>query len=141
MEVDSMSVKGISNQVATYQGVDKATSTNIENLPQGIGNNGISQGTKTVSVELGDNRNENQQQKDQRSEATRIKNAVNDVNNKLKPTKTRCEFSYHEEVNRVSIKIRDRETDEVVREIPPEEAIKVLEKIYEIAGLIVDEKR
>lgn len=136
-----MSVKGISNQVATYQGVDKATSTNIENLPQGIGNNGISQGTKTVSVELGDNRNENQQQKDQRSEATRIKNAVNDVNNKLKPTKTRCEFSYHEEVNRVSIKIRDRETDEVVREIPPEEAIKVLEKIYEIAGLIVDEKR
>lgn len=136
-----MSVKGISKQVAPYQGVDKATSTNFENLPQGIGNNGISQGTKTVSVELGGNRNENQQQKDQRSEATRIKNAVNDVNNKLKPTKTRCEFSYHEEVNRVSIKIRDRETDEVVREIPPEESIKVLEKIYEIAGLLVDEKR
>lgn len=141
MEVDSMSVKGISKQVAPYQGVDKATSTNFENLPQGIGNNGISQGTKTVSVELGGNRNENQQQKDQRSEATRIKNAVNDVNNKLKPTKTRCEFSYHEEVNRVSIKIRDRETDEIIREIPPEESIKVLEKIYEIAGLLVDEKR
>lgn len=136
-----MSVKGISKQVAPYQGVDKATSTNFENLPQGIGNNGISQGTKTVSVELGGNRNENQQQKDQRSEATRIKNAVNDVNNKLKPTKTRCEFSYHEEVNRVSIKIRDRETDEIIREIPPEESIKVLEKIYEIAGLLVDEKR
>lgn len=136
-----MSVKGISKQVAPYQGVDKATSTNFENLPQGIGNNGISQRTKTVSVELGGNRNENQQQKDQRSEATRIKNAVNDVNNKLKPTKTRCEFSYHEEVNRVSIKIRDRETDEIIREIPPEESIKVLEKIYEIAGLLVDEKR
>ena len=141
MEVDSMSVKGISKQVAPYQGVDKATSTNFENLPQGIGNNGISQRTKTVSVELGGNRNENQQQKDQRSEATRIKNAVNDVNNKLKPTKTRCEFSYHEEVNRISIKIRDRETDEIIREIPPEESIKVLEKIYEIAGLLVDEKR
>lgn len=136
-----MSVKGISKQVAPYQGVDKATSTNFENLPQGIGNNGISQRTKTVSVELGGNRNENQQQKDQRSEATRIKNAVNDVNNKLKPTKTRCEFSYHEEVNRISIKIRDRETDEIIREIPPEESIKVLEKIYEIAGLLVDEKR
>lgn len=134
-----MSIKGISNQVATYQGVDKATSS--ENLPQEIVNNGISQRAKKVSVELGSNRNENQQQKDQRSEATRIKNAENDVNNKLKPTKTRCEFSYHEEVNRVSIKIRDRETNEIVREIPPEESIKVLEKIYEIAGLIVDEKR
>ena len=63
------------------------------------------------------------------------------MNNKLKPTKTRCEFSYHEEVNRVSIKILDRETNEVVREIPPEESIKILEKVYEVAGLLVDEKR
>lgn len=136
-----MSVKGIMNQVATYQGVDKATSNASENLPQGIVNNGISQRIKPVSIELGGKSNEKEQQKDQKSDATRIKNAINDVNNKLKPTKTRCEFSYHEEVNRVSIKIRDRETNEIVREIPPEESIKVLEKIYEIAGLIVDEKR
>lgn len=136
-----MSVKGIMNQVATYQGVDKATSTSSEIMPRGIVNNGIVQEIKPVSVELGGKSNEKKQQKDQRSEAARIKNAINDVNNKLKPTKTRCEFSYHEEVNRVSIKIRDRETNEIVREIPPEESIKVLEKIYEIAGLLVDEKR
>ena len=141
MEVDSMSVKGIMNQVATYQGVDKATSTSSEIMPRGIVNNGIVQEIKPVSVELGGKSNEKEQQKDQKSDAARIKNAINDVNNKLKPTKTRCEFSYHEEVNRVSIKIRDRETNEIVREIPPEESIKVLEKIYEIAGLIVDEKR
>lgn len=136
-----MSVKGIMNQVATYQGVDKATSTSSEVVPQGIVNNGIVQEIKPVSVELGGKSNEKEQQKDQKSDAARIKNAINDVNNKLKPTKTRCEFSYHEEVNRVSIKIRDRETNEIVREIPPEESIKVLEKIYEIAGLLVDEKR
>lgn len=136
-----MSIKGVINQVATYQGVDKATSNGSENLPQGIVNNGISQGIKPVSVELGGKSNEKEQQRDQRSDAARIKNAINDVNNKIKPTKTRCEFSYHEEVNRVSIKIRDRETNEIVREIPPEESIKVLEKIYEIAGLLVDEKR
>ena len=141
MEVDGMSVRGVINQVATYQGLDKATSTGSENLQQGTVNNGIIQGIQPVSVELGGNRNEMEQQKDQRSDAARIKNAINDVNNRLKPTKTRCEFSYHEEVNRVSIKIRDRETNEIVREIPPEESIKVLEKIYEIAGLLVDEKR
>lgn len=135
-----MSVKGIMNQVASYQGVDKATN-NYGNLPQGIASIDASQGVKPVSVGFGGDSNENEQQKDQRSEATRIKNAINEMNNKLKPTKTRCEFSYHEEVNRVSIKIRDRETNEIVKEIPPEESIKVLEKIYEIAGLLVDEKR
>lgn len=135
-----MSVKGIMNQVASYQGVDKATN-NYGNLPQGIESIVASQGVKPVSVGFGGDSNENEQQKDQRSEATRIKNAINEMNNKLKPTKTRCEFSYHEEVNRVSIKIRDRETNEIVKEIPPEESIKVLEKIYEIAGLLVDEKR
>lgn len=137
-----MSVKGIVSQVATYQGVDKATNSNIEvNLPQGMVSSGINTGAKAVTVELGGRSNDTEQQKEQRLEAARIKSALNDANNRLKPTKTRCEFSYHEEVNRVSIKIRDRETNEVVREIPPEESIKVLEKIYEMAGLLVDEKR
>jgi flagellar protein FlaG len=138
-----MSVKGILKQVATYQGIDKlATSTsNDVNMAQSSVNLSTSNSKKAVTVELGSGSNETGQQKEQNSEATRIKNAMNEINNKLKPTKTRCEFSYHEEVNRVTIKILDRETNEVVREIPPEESIKVLEKVYEIAGLLVDEKR
>lgn len=137
-----MSVKGIVSQVATYQGVDKATNSSNEVISsQGMVSGGINNGQKAATVELGGRSSETEQQKDQRLEATRIKSAISDVNNRLKPTKTRCEFSYHEEVNRVSIKIRDMETNEIVREIPPEESIKVLEKIYEIAGLIVDEKR
>lgn len=70
-----------------------------------------------------------------------IKNAVTDTNNKLKFTRTRCEFSYNDEVNRVAIKVVDRDTDEVIKEIPPEETLKVIEKIWEIAGLVVDERR
>ena len=139
-----MSVKGIVSKVATYQGVDKvATSTsNDANMAQASVNLGTSNSQNVVKVELGNGSNETGgQQKEQKSEATRIKSAMNEINSKLKPTKTRCEFSYHEEVNRVSIKILDRETNEVVREIPPEESIKVLEKVYEIAGLLVDEKR
>lgn len=70
-----------------------------------------------------------------------IKNAVTDANNKIKLSRTRCEFSYNDEVNRVAIKVVDSETDEVIKEIPPEETLKVIEKIWEIAGLVVDERR
>lgn len=68
-----------------------------------------------------------------------VEDAVKRANNKM--SKTHCEFSYNEDVNRVSITVHDDVTGEVVREIPPEESLKMLEKMWEITGLMVDEKR
>ena len=70
-----------------------------------------------------------------------IKQAIRDANNKMKTHRTRCEFSYHEETKRVSIKVMDEDTKEVIREIPPEETLQMIEKMWELAGLLVDEKR
>ncbi len=70
-----------------------------------------------------------------------IKEAVMQANTKLRAHRTRCEFSYHEETNRVSIKVFDRDTEKLIREIPPEETLEMVEKMWEIAGLLVDEKR
>ena len=53
----------------------------------------------------------------------RIKSAVKHVNSQMKFAKTRCEFSYHEGTKRVSIRVIDKDTDEVIREIPPEETL------------------
>ena len=71
----------------------------------------------------------------------RMKNAIDKVNDKMRPTKTKCEFSYHEQTKRVSIRVIDEETDEVIREIPPEETLEMLTKMWELAGLLVDERR
>jgi len=71
----------------------------------------------------------------------RLMNAINSANNKMKPHRTRFEFAYHEVSRRVSIKVMDKDTEEVIREIPPEQAIKMLEKLWEIAGFLVDERR
>ena len=71
----------------------------------------------------------------------RIKNAVDHANKTMRHAKTKCEFSYHEETKRVSIKVIDEETEEVIREIPPEETLEMLSKMWELAGLMVDEKR
>ena len=71
----------------------------------------------------------------------RIKNAVDHANKTMRHAKTKCEFSYHEETKRVSIKVIDAETEEVIREIPPEETLEMISKMWELAGLMVDEKR
>lgn len=61
--------------------------------------------------------------------------------NKVINRNTIAEFGYNEPTNRITIKIKDRETDEVIKEIPSEKALEMLAKAWELAGIMVDEKR
>jgi flagellar protein FlaG len=49
-------------------------------------------------------------------------------------------FGIHEETNRVTIKLVDKDTDEVIKEFPPEKTLDMIAKCMEIAGVLVDEK-
>ena len=80
-------------------------------------------------------------QKEEETISSKIKDAVDKVNQKIVPSKTRCEFSYHEDTNRISIKVIDQATEETIKEIPAEETLDMLSKIWELAGLLVDERR
>lgn len=53
---------------------------------------------------------------------------------------TSVEFSIHEETNAVMIKVINKETNEVIREVPPEKTLDVAAKLMEIAGLLVDHR-
>lgn len=68
---------------------------------------------------------------------------MKDVNefNKIINQNTVAEFGYNEPTNRITIKIKDKETNEVIKEIPSEKALEMLAKAWELAGLLVDEKR
>ena len=81
------------------------------------------------------------QKKEEETISSKIKDAVDKVNEKIVPNKTRCEFSYHEDTNRISIKVIDQATEETIKEIPAEETLDMLSKIWELAGLLVDERR
>lgn len=72
-----------------------------------------------------------------------VKNAVKHTNSKVRtlPHKKQFEFSYHEQTKRISIKIIDEETNEIVKEIPPEKTLDMVAKMWELAGILVDEKR
>ena len=54
---------------------------------------------------------------------------------------TIAQFGYNEPTNRITIKIKDKDTDEVIKEIPSEKALEMLAKAWELAGILVDEKR
>ena len=71
----------------------------------------------------------------------KVESALRDINTKIRPTHTECQFSYHEETKRISIKVLDQESGEVIREIPPEKTLDMIAKVWEMAGILVDEKR
>lgn len=71
-----------------------------------------------------------------------IDSAISGMNARMaKMAKTRCAYAYDEGTKRITIKVYDDETDELIREVPPEKSLEALKKIWELAGIFIDEKR
>lgn len=123
--------------------VNNAGGTYIEAVKPTIDEKSLVANQGSTSVDIRKNQenpfvsNEQQRKGDQ----VGLRAAVSEANLKLKGSRTGCEFTYHEKTNQVSIKVYDMDTKEVIREIPPEESIQMVEKILELAGLLVDERR
>lgn len=69
----------------------------------------------------------------------KIKKTVEQLNKKM--THSEAVFGIHEGTNRVMIKIVDRDTKELIKEYPPEQTLDMIAKVWELAGILVDEKR
>ena len=72
---------------------------------------------------------------------TQLKKAVDDINKSALADQSEAVFGIHEKTNRVTIKIIDKKTKEVIKEFPPEKTLDMIAKVWEMAGLMVDEKR
>lgn len=70
-----------------------------------------------------------------------IADVVDRLNSGVKDMHERLTFSIHEKTQRVVVKIINTDTNEVIRELPAREAIKLLEHIQDFLGMIVDESR
>ncbi|MBQ7563252.1 MAG: flagellar protein FlaG [Lachnospiraceae bacterium] len=68
-----------------------------------------------------------------------IREAVEELNKKM-AKHSEALFGIHEDTNRLTIKIVDKDTKETIKEFPPEKTLDMIAKIWEMAGLIVDEK-
>ena len=90
------------------------------------------------SAESNANQNENNPQ-DEEKNLENIKKAVDNLNRNMKNTS--AIYGIHEGTNRVTIKIVDKQTKEVIKELPPEKTLDMISRVWEMAGMLVDEKR
>lgn len=143
-----MAIESINGAAMTYQGsvstaeVREAARPRVESgetvsVSESISKNTVSLNTRETDRE-GSGENANQQQTPEQ-QASAIKKAVEDINRKA--NNSEAIFGIHEGTNRVTIKLVDRNTKEVIRELPPEKTLDMIAKIWEMAGLMVDERR
>lgn len=110
------------------------TTQAAENVDQGIS---IVENTKNKGE--AQNQTGNEDQKNAQAEFDQIRKAVE----KMKKNMPHSEavFGIHDGTNRVTIKLIDKDTKEVIKELPPEKTLDMIAKVWEMAGILVDEKR
>lgn len=83
------------------------------------------------------NQEENVHQVSERS----VIDAIEKANKVTISHNTRAEFSVHEITKDIMIKIVDTETNDVIREFPPKKFLDLIAKLWDLAGIVVDERR
>lgn len=68
-----------------------------------------------------------------------LRQAVEKINKNM--ANSEVLFGIHEATNRITIKVVNKDTKEVLRELPPEKTLDMIAKVWELAGILVDERR
>lgn len=94
----------------------------------------------TVVVENAQSKSQNGgAEQEQQPSNDQIKKALDQMKKSM--NNSEAVFGIHEGTNRVTIKIVDKSTKEVIKELPPEKTLDMIAKAWELAGILVDEKR
>ena len=129
----------IQKQVAPPLALEKGAAASVSADP----NTYVDGSTLTVArVDNKDQNNEQGSSKNQEGQQLspeQIKKAVDNLNKKM--SHSAAVFGIHEKTNRITIKIVDKDTNELIKELPPEKTLDMIAKAWELAGLLVDEKR
>ena len=140
-----MGIEAIKGVAMTYQGgnatadvraaeahkVDVAETTQVSD---NIAKDTMAMNTKDIDPDGG-----GQGFADAQASESQIKKAVEEINKKA--NNSEAVFGIHEGTNKVTIKIVDKQTKETIKEFPPEKTLDMIAKVWEMAGLMVDEKR
>lgn len=142
MALEPIGAAGNRSYVEVVKNVSKAPQTQVKAAEEAVKKQTAAPAaTLSAPVSAEAKGAEHQEQAEDETVSSKIKAAVDKVNQKIVPSKTRCEFSYHEDTNRISIKVIDQTTEETIKEIPAEETLDMLARIWEFSGLLVDERR
>lgn len=83
----------------------------------------------------------NQEASVEKVDFNKLQEIIDALNQFMRTLDIELRFQIHEPTHEVIARLINKETGEVIREIPPEKFLDMLAKLQELAGLFVDELR
>lgn len=135
-----MGIESVKNSATSYQRTMEAPETKVGATSD---NTAMADSTQDKAASIADFAEKNKVEKEEQNQQTvgdvHIKKVVEEINRKAHNSE--AIFGIHDATNRVTIKIIDKESKEVLKEYPPEKTLDMIAKVWEMAGLMIDEKR
>ena len=120
--------------------------SNVGNVQKSMDYSQIKQ-SNTSSTKL---ENSSESQKDKQDEEIKkhqnnmtkkqLEELTSKLNKEMEPLNPDIKFSYNDKINDLVVNVIDKNTDKVIRKIPSEEALKIMEKMRELVGALFDDK-
>ncbi|GAE31552.1 flagellar protein FlaG [Alkalihalobacillus hemicellulosilyticus] len=80
------------------------------------------------------------QAKEERYNRTYLEEQVEVMNDFLEVSQKSYKFHIHDDLNRLYVQVVDRQTEEVIREVPPEDFLDMFASMLKQVGLLVDKR-
>lgn len=130
---------GVTYQESTVQTESKSSVSNTANTATTTDQTEHSDVTAGQTTMETSDLDKTEQEEKQTTGSKQIRKAIDEINKKA--VNSEAIFGIHDKTNRVMIKIIDKDTKKVIKEYPPEKTLDMIAKVWEMAGLMVDEKR
>ena len=124
------------------EGVDSLSSQQLYN-----NKNNSSENIRTEKIKSNNNKTNKQtkplQEKkeyNQQELEDEVRESVKDVNEIVDKVKESLSFQIHEDTEELMVQVIDVNTEEVIKELPPEEMLDLKARIHEMVGILIDEK-
>ena len=125
------------SEIVNYEATGTSIELKVEAADNSAKSNSVSQSNPNFAQ--AQNRIAETEEQIQEDNA-KVKKAIAEVSKKM-TSNAEAVFGIHDKTNRVTIKMVDKETHKVIKEFPPDETLDMIAKVWEIAGIMVDEKR
>ena len=130
MRVDSNNTQVDTSQQVKFQANDVKKVSSVGDDQLKVTNDGIR------------NLNDNKYTKDEMSISEKtIIDTIEKANKAIDGPNKRFEFSIHKGTHEIVVKVLNNDTGEVLKEFPSEKILDMVAKMWEMAGIVVDERR
>ena len=69
-----------------------------------------------------------------------LQKVIQELNDAMNPLNQDLKFQFNDKIDELVVQVIDKKNNIIIREFPPKEALKLMEKMRELVGLLFDKK-